>query len=112
MQKSTRLIKIIVFGATGRTGKLVCKRILNSGVIVTGFGRSAEKIKTIDKKLRTFQGDIFDKNKVSQAVSNHDAVIVCLGSINQVSQIVAPKTIIFINLVDFCIVRFKNNIEF
>ena len=82
MQKSTRLIKIIVFGATGRTGKLVCKRILNSGVIVTGFGRSAEKIKTIDKKLRTFQGDIFDKNKVSQAVSNHDAVIVCLGSIN------------------------------
>ena len=82
MQKPTRLIKIIVFGATGRTGKLVCKRILNSGVIVTGFGRSAEKIKTIDKKIRTSQGDIFDKDKVSQAVSNHDAVIVCLGSIN------------------------------
>ena len=46
MQKPTRLIKIIVFGATGRTGKLVCKRILNSGVIVTGFGRSAKKDST------------------------------------------------------------------
>ena len=34
MQKSTRLIKIIVFGATGRTGKLVCKRILNSGLLL------------------------------------------------------------------------------
>ena len=38
MQKSTRLIKIIVFGATGRTGKLdTCKRILNSGLLLQGF---------------------------------------------------------------------------
>ncbi len=82
MQKTTNLIKIIVFGATGRTGKLVCERILKSGVIVTGFGRSKEKIKNIDKKLLASQGDIFDREQVFQAVTNQDAVIVCLGSVN------------------------------
>ena len=47
MQKSTRLIKIIVFGATGRTGKLVCKRILELRCYCyQGFKKfSAEKIK-------------------------------------------------------------------
>jgi putative NADH-flavin reductase len=72
--------KIIVFGATGKTGRLVCSQLLKNGASVSGFGRSAEKIKSIDENLLVAQGNIHEYESISKAIANHQAVIVCLGS--------------------------------
>ena len=73
-------MKIIVFGATGGTGQHTWRQALDQGHQVTVFVRSAEKINHTDTNLQVVQGDIFDAESVANAVTNHDAVIVSLGS--------------------------------
>lgn len=75
-------MRVIVFGATGKTGRHTWRRALDEGHEVTAFGRSADRLSDIEPKLRTFKGDVFNTDAVADAVAGHDAVIVCLGSIN------------------------------
>lgn len=74
--------RVIVFGATGKTGQHVWRRALEQGYEITVFVRSPAKIENADSNLQIVQGDVFDVDAVAKAVVNHDAVIVCLGSIN------------------------------
>ncbi len=73
-------MKVIVFGATGKTGQHVLRAALNQGHEVTAFGRSVDRIDIDDPALETHKGDVFDVDSVTGAVAGHDAVIVCLGS--------------------------------
>lgn len=73
-------MKVIVFGATGKTGKHVLHAALTAGHEVTAFGRSVDRIDITDPALQTHKGDVFDTDSVTGAVAGHDAVIVCLGS--------------------------------
>ncbi len=73
-------MKVIVFGATGKTGQHVLRTALTSGHEVTAFGRSVDRIDIDDPALKTQKGDVFDTDSVSDAVAGHDAAIVCLGS--------------------------------
>ena len=73
-------MKVIVFGATGKTGQHVLHLALNQGHEVTAFGRSVDRIDIDDPALETHKGDVFDHDSVTGAVVGHDAVIVCLGS--------------------------------
>jgi putative NADH-flavin reductase len=73
-------MKVIVFGATGKTGQHVLHAALNQGHEVTAFGRSVDRIDIDDPALETHKGDVFDADSVTGAVAGHDAVIVCLGS--------------------------------
>ncbi len=75
-------MKVIVFGASGRTGRHACVMGLEHGHDVTAFGRSAAKLKTIDERLAVAEGDVFDPVIVAAAIAGHDAVLVCLGSQN------------------------------
>lgn len=73
-------MKVIVFGATGKTGQHVLRAALAQGHEVTAFGRSVDRININDPALAVHKGDVFDNESVAGAVAGHDAVIVCLGS--------------------------------
>lgn len=71
-------MSVIVFGATGKTGRHVCRVAADRGHDVTAFGRSVERLDQPD--VQKVVGDVFDAVAVADAVAGHDAVIVCLGS--------------------------------
>ena len=72
-------MKIIVFGATGRTGKLIVTQALAKGHAVTAFVRNPEGLPQ-DPHLRVIQGDVFDFKGVVDAVRGHRAVLSALGA--------------------------------
>lgn len=72
-------MRVIVFGATGKTGGHVLRNALERGHEVTAFGRSVDRIEA-EPGLGVFRGDVFDSAAVTEAVAGHDAVIECLGS--------------------------------
>ena len=65
-------MRIIVVGATGKTGMHTWRKALQQGHQVTAFGRSVDRL----------SGDVLDSSDVTEAVAGHDAVIVCIGSTN------------------------------
>ena len=73
-------MKVIVFGATGKTGQHVCRLALERGHEVTAFTRSAGRLNLQESGLRAAQGDVMDPDSVAAAIADHDAVIVALGS--------------------------------
>ena len=73
-------MKVIVFGATGKTGRHVVTTALERGHQVTAFGRSVEHLEIDNDALGMFKGDVFDTEVVSEAMAEHDGAIVCLGS--------------------------------
>lgn len=72
-------MKILVFGAAGRTGREVVIAALSQGHEVTAFLNQQDLGKT--KKLSHFHGDVTVAETVLQAMqSGFDAVISCLGN--------------------------------
>lgn len=72
-------MRVIVFGATGKTGRHVSRLALDSGHEVTAFGRSADRLDP-QPGLSAFKGDVLEPGVVGAAVEGHDGAIVCLGS--------------------------------
>ena len=72
-------MRVIVFGATGRTGRHVLRLALDRGHEVTAFGRSADRLDP-EPGMSAFNGDVLDPGAVAAAVEGHDGAIVCLGS--------------------------------
>jgi len=73
-------MRVIVFGATGKTGRHVVDAALTAGHQVVAFGRSVDRLDISHEALELHKGDVFDQQAVSSAVAGCDAVIVCLGS--------------------------------
>lgn len=73
-------MKLIVFGATGKTGQHVCRRAVQQGHAVTAFTRSAGKVDDNTPNLRVASGDVMDSRAVAAALNSQDAAIVVLGS--------------------------------
>jgi uncharacterized protein YbjT (DUF2867 family) len=71
---------VIVFGATGRSGRAVVARLLERGHSVTAFVRNPEKIEAGNYGVRVATGDVLDAETVEPAIRGHDAVISCLGA--------------------------------
>ena len=72
-------MKIIVFGATGGTGKLIVSQALAKGHTVTAFVRDPAGLPS-DPHLRVIQGDAMDFATVVSAVHGHRAVLSALGA--------------------------------
>jgi putative NADH-flavin reductase len=73
-------MKIIIFGASGGTGKLVVQQAVELGYTVTAFVRNPEKMMQADKNLRIVKGDVLQYEAVRKYIPGHDAVISCLGA--------------------------------
>ena len=72
-------MKIIIFGATGGTGKLLVSQALAKGHSVSVFVRDPSVLPQ-DSRLRVIQGDLFDFATVVDAVRGHRAVLSALGA--------------------------------
>jgi putative NADH-flavin reductase len=73
-------MKLIVFGATGKTGKEIVKQSLAQGYEVTAFVRDPSKITLEHGDLKITTGDSYDFTAVTQAIIGQDAVICSLGT--------------------------------
>lgn len=73
-------MKLIIFGATGGTGREAAARALARGDGVTVFVRSPDKVELPPEGLTVVKGDVFDAAAVAEAVRGHEAVITSLGT--------------------------------
>jgi putative NADH-flavin reductase len=73
-------MNILIFGASGRTGRELVRQALAHGVAVTAFVRDPAKFDIKDANLKVTQGDVVDYGSVERAVKNQNAVICALGS--------------------------------
>ena len=73
-------MKVIIFGATGRTGKYIVKEALAKGHDVTAFMRNElAMLNTTHPGLKKIQGDVLMPNTVEEAIKGHDVVILAIG---------------------------------
>jgi len=73
-------MNLLIFGATGGTGRAIVAQALEQGHRVTAFARNPAAIKTKHENLVTVQGDILDYASVERAVKGQDAVLSALGT--------------------------------
>ena len=78
-------MRVVVFGATGKTGELAWKLLREAGHDVTVFGRSVER-RYADEPVARVPGDVLDADAVSKAIEAQDAVLVCLGPVSTKDQ--------------------------
>lgn len=79
-------MKVVVFGASGRTGRDIVEQALSRGYQVTIF---IHKTGAFAGKLQEVHGDVLDAEDVEKAVTGQDAVLSALGNRN------APKPVTF-----------------
>lgn len=79
-------MKIVVFGASGRTGLEITRQALEADQEVTAFLRDPQRISLSYNNLRIVTGDAFDPVSVAAAIEGQDAVICALGSGNQLGR--------------------------
>ena len=84
---------IVIFGATGQTGRLLTERAITAGHVVTAFARDPARMTVSHKPLRIVQGDVLDAASVDRAVAGQDAVLSALGTAARRSPAVLPEGI-------------------
>ena len=57
-------MKLVVFGASGKTGSLLIEQALASGYEVNAYVRTQESIKLVHADLKVFVGQLSEKNKL------------------------------------------------
>ena len=72
-------MKLIIFGASGKTGRELVKQGLAQGHEITAFVRDPGKFDISDDRLNVIKGDITRYEEVESAVEGHDVVISALG---------------------------------
>jgi len=72
-------MKVVIFGATGRTGRLLVEGALERGHDVTALVRAPDKLGALRERVRVVQGDVLDGGVVSDAVDGQEAALVALG---------------------------------
>ena len=72
-------MKIVVFGANGRIGRLVVRQALAAGHEVTAALRDPAAMDERADRLRLVHGDVRDVASVREAVRGQDAVVSAIG---------------------------------
>jgi len=72
-------MRVTVFGATGKIGRLVVDQLPAQGHHVVAFARSPGKPQRTDPHLTVIGGELSDTDAVARAVARSDAVISALG---------------------------------
>jgi putative NADH-flavin reductase len=73
-------MRILIFGATGGTGRQLVQQALERDHHVTAFVRNPTKLPLRHSRLRIVQGDIEHVETIDAAVPTHDAVLSALGA--------------------------------
>jgi putative NADH-flavin reductase len=72
-------MKVLVLGATGRTGRELLAGALGQGHEVTALARDPSRLTVQDDRLRVLVGSATDPATVERAVAGHDAILCALG---------------------------------
>jgi hypothetical protein len=72
-------MKVLLFGATGFTGKAVLPELLANNHVVTALVRSKNGVDLKHPNLRVIEGDVLDQSQINAAMEGQEAVINCLG---------------------------------
>jgi putative NADH-flavin reductase len=73
-------MNILIFGATGGTGRHLVEKGLKSGHKVTAFVRNPLGLTVTSPNLKMVRGNILNPKDVENAINNQDAVISVLGN--------------------------------
>jgi putative NADH-flavin reductase len=73
-------MKVVILGATGRTGRELVKQALELGHDVTAFVRDAAKMGIRHERLSVVEGNMLDAESLLRAIEGQDAVLSALGS--------------------------------
>lgn len=72
-------MKIVVFGATGKTGLHFINLALEQGHEITAFVRNPNKINLNNDRLKIVEGSPINILEVKEAIHGNDFVVSCLG---------------------------------
>lgn len=72
-------MNLLIFGASGGTGRCLLEQALAAGHHVTAFTRSPEKVTAQHPHLKIIQGDVLNYDSAAAAMPGHDAVLSALG---------------------------------
>jgi putative NADH-flavin reductase len=70
---------IVIFGATGATGRCLVEQALDQGYDVTAFARNPAVVTTQHVRLSIVRGDVLQKASIQEAIANQDAVLCTIG---------------------------------
>lgn len=73
-------MKILIFGATGGTGRNAVSQALEKGHRITAFVRNPAALAIKNKNLTLIQGNVLNLKDVQEAVKGQDVVISVLGN--------------------------------
>jgi len=72
-------VKIVVFGATGKTGLEFIRQALKAGHEVLAFVRNPAKLTSVAGQVSVLEGSLEDAKQVADALGGQEAVVSCLG---------------------------------
>ena len=72
-------MKVLIFGATGESGRLTTEKALEAGHDVTVYVRNPAKVTASHTRLSVRKGELADKNAIAEAMAGQEAVISLLG---------------------------------
>lgn len=96
-------MRILLLGATGRTGKFVMNFCLLMGYQVTALVRDSARLERITPDLRVVKGSPENPSDVLEAIKNCDAVIVTLNNITTPGNISIQAPFLIANSVRNCL---------
>src|SRR5688572_23603346 len=73
-------MKIVILGASGKTGRILVHEALEAGHKVTAFVRDINKVTRTNPNLKIVVGDARRSEDLAKALEGADAVISTLGS--------------------------------
>src|SRR4051794_8055807 len=73
------IMRIVVFGANGPTGRLLTARSVAAGHETVAVTRHPDTFPLQDDRLTVLPGDVLDADQVDLAVEGADAVLSALG---------------------------------
>jgi putative NADH-flavin reductase len=77
-------MNLVVFGASGGTGRELVVQGIDAGHRITAFVRNAASLPMRDDKLRIIEGDVQDAKAVETAVHGQQAVLSALGATGRI----------------------------
>jgi putative NADH-flavin reductase len=72
-------MKLVIFGASGRTGQHCVRQALAKGHDITAVVRDPSRIDIVDDHVTVVRANVFDPTEIGGAIAGADAVISALG---------------------------------
>ncbi len=73
------MMKLAIFGGTGKSGRLLVEQALAAGHEVCVLARTPSRLGGEHERLHVVQGDALDPNKVEEVVAGAEAIVSLLG---------------------------------